>query len=62
LKILATYCPGFKKNIISVKRLQMAGFTVSFDDTKATIKEKEMGQTAFLCDKGPDGMFYLRGE
>ena len=40
LKITATYCPGFKKNILSVKRLQQAGFTVAFDDEKATICDK----------------------
>ncbi len=61
MKISATYCPDFRKNILSVKRLQQAGYQVSFEGTKTTIKDKKTGVSAFVCDKGGDGMFYLRG-
>jgi hypothetical protein len=61
LKISATYCPDFRKNILSVKRLQQAGFMVMFDDEKATVQDKKTKVIAFTCDKGSDGMFYLRG-
>jgi hypothetical protein len=45
-----------------VKHLQLAGFTVAFDNKKATIRNKETSKIAFICEKGSDGMFYLRGE
>jgi hypothetical protein len=61
MKISATYCPNFRKNILSVKRLQLVGYSVSFEDTKAVIQDKKNGDIAFICEKGIDGMFYLRG-
>jgi hypothetical protein len=61
LKISATYCPNFRKNILSVKKLQQGGFMVAFDDEKATICCKKTKEVAFICEKGNDGMFYLRG-
>lgn len=48
----ATYCPDFRKNILSVKKLQLAGYMVSFEDTKATIGDKQTGKIAFVCHKG----------
>jgi hypothetical protein len=35
---------------------------VAFDDKKATVQDKKTGKTAFVCEKGDDGIFYLRGE
>jgi hypothetical protein len=60
LRIAATYCPDFRKNISSVKRLQLAGYTAFFKDTKATIEDKQTGEITFVCNKGSDRMFYLR--
>jgi hypothetical protein len=62
LRITATYCLDFRKNILSVKRLQLAGFTVAFDEEEATGQDKKTGIIAFVCKQGSDGMFYLRGE
>lgn len=44
-----------------MKRLQQAGFRVTFDDEKATFQDKQTKETAFICKKGSIGMFYLRG-
>jgi hypothetical protein len=60
LRIKVTCCPDFKKNILSVKQLQMAGDMVAFDDDKATIKDQVTKEITFLCDKRKDKMFYLR--
>ncbi len=40
----------------------MAGLSVAFDDKKATVRSKQTQVIAFVCEKGSDGMFYLRGE
>jgi hypothetical protein len=61
LKISATYCPDFRENILSVKRLQQAGFMVTFDDEKVTVQDKKMKEMAFICEKRNDGMYYLSG-
>jgi hypothetical protein len=34
---------------------------VTFDDKKATVQDKKTKETAFICEKRIDGMFYLRG-
>jgi hypothetical protein len=57
LKITATYCPEFGKNILSVKRLQLAGYTVNSEDSKASVANKKTGMVAFVCNKGNGGMF-----
>jgi hypothetical protein len=43
-------------------RLQEKYFKLAFDDKKATFQDKKTGKMAFVCEKGDDGMFYLRGE
>jgi uncharacterized membrane protein YvbJ len=59
LKISSTYCPDFRKNTLS---LQMAGYMVTFDDGKATIKDKKMGEITLICEQGYVGMLYLKRE
>jgi hypothetical protein len=59
LRIQAVQIPGFTKNIISVKKLNQAGFKVEFDGMEATIVHKATGSTAFICRQGQDGMHYL---
>jgi hypothetical protein len=34
---------------------------VTFDDNKATVQDKKTGETAFICKKGSNGIFYLTG-
>jgi hypothetical protein len=60
LKIIATFYPEFQKSILSVKRLQRAGYMVNSDDSKASVVNKKTGMVAFVCDKGNDGIFYLK--
>jgi hypothetical protein len=53
LNISVTYCPNFRKNILSVKRLQLAGFMVTFDDNKATIEDKKTTLHNEITGRGP---------
>ncbi len=61
-KITAMVCPGFTKNILSLKKLMNNGYRVNFDDNEAKIINKSSEQTAMICMKNTqDGMFYLHG-
>jgi hypothetical protein len=39
----------------------MKGIMVTFDNERATIKDKKSREISFICEKGSHGMFYLLG-